>query len=244
MTLSALDLAPVPLPYLQLLGPVTVNGAGGPRPSAVGRATELVAFLALHPSPTHEPLDAAMWPHERVTELRRSGPVSTARRWLGEADTGRPHLSYVSEGGYSLYGVGTDWDDFQRLASHPETTTTENLRSALNLVKGSPLSGVNPSRYIWAELDRANMVESIAHAATVLALRARQGGRPRDLAWAAAVGLVADPSDERLWRFAIHAADATGDDERRTQVRARARAVLDGLGDDLDPRTRAALHTR
>lgn len=217
-------------PRIQLLGPVHLLNTTGRQPQSPARTLELITVLALHPWPTSELLDAAMWPDTRVTATKRNGPVTQARGWLGTAADGHPYLCHIDQGGYALAEeVRTDWQVFLELtADH----TPASLIRALRLVTGQPVTGINPTRYAWAESDRQEMIVAVCDAAHTLANRALADGDSRTAAWAAAKGTMADPGSERLWRDALHAAQHDTDPSIAARIAEQGRAALEPLDDD------------
>lgn len=218
---------------INLLGPVTITGATGKRPSSPARATEAIAFLALNPWDDHTLLDAAMWPGQRITAASRSVLMHQARTWLGTDDTGRPWVSLVHDDGYRLHpDVTVDVDVVQAaLDNGPRATTTTNLIRALRLVRGQPLTGVTPTRYAWADLDRQELIGLIADAAEELATRTlARRDQSRLASWATAIAVMVEPAREDLWRLRLQAAaSSAGADQVRTVI-GNLRAALDPLG--------------
>lgn len=222
---------------LQLLGPVLIVGAAGKRPSAPARATEAIAFLAMHPWEDHTLLDAAMWPGQRVLATNRSVLMHQARTWLGTDTHGRPHVGLVAEDGYRLHQVDVDVDHFRQLVgTSSRSASNTTLTQALRMVKGQPFSGINPARYTWADVDRQELITQIAEAAEELARRALHARQDRLASWASAVGLRAEPASEQLWRLRMHAAASTGHHQEVLTAAAALKATLEPLG-ELEPDT-------
>lgn len=222
---------------LQLLGPVLIAGADGKRPSAPARATEAIAFLALHPWDDHTLLDEAMWPGQRVRATNRSVLMHQARTWLGSDEHGRPHVGLVAEEGYRLHQVDVDVARFRELVTTSSRSASSTaLTQALRMVKGQPLSGVNPARYTWADVDRQELISQIAAAAEELTQRALAARQARVASWASAVGLRAEPASESLWRLRMQAAAATGHHQEVLTAAAALRSTLEPLG-ELEPDT-------
>ena len=207
------------VPYVRLLGDVEVIGVADVEhddpikrsrwASMVRRGTELVAFLTEHPGASAVQVHAAMWPgtwHAGANAATsRNNLVCRVRRWLGDAEDGTPYVPLVDADGYRLHpDVRSDWQDFRALVGESVTTApTPALMRALSLVRGAPLSGVNPDR-------------------AVRGLRAGEGKIARS---AATVGLTVDPVDEGHWRNLLRAeamlrhpaaVDRAMDDLRRT----------------------------
>lgn len=223
-------------PLVRLLGPIEIQHAPGKRPASPGKTAEIVAFLALHPSTSHEPLDAAIWPGKRITAANRNVPISNARSWLGTAPDGHPYVSLVDDAGYTLADdTQVDWRIFQDLVGDDiSTADPADLQAALKLVAGTPLtlatrSTRTPLRALaWAEADMQEMVQAIADVAHDLSTRALLERDPTTAAWAAAKGLAVEPASEILWRDALRAAWQSG-------ITGRVEAVADQLTDALEP---------
>jgi hypothetical protein len=224
-------------PRVLVLGPVDVIGVDAEgAPGRRRRATELVAYLALHPGATQFQVDEALWPGTRVSRNTRNPLVSRTRQWLGTGPDGQPHLGLVGEGGvYTLSaGVTADWHDFCALAKRGLANGPngiDDLGAALDLVRGRPFLGVNPVTYTWAELDTQDMISAIVDVAHALATLALAGDDPRCARWAASKGLVVDPCAELLYQDAIHAATLVGD---QTEARRLAMQLRTRIG-ELDP---------
>ena len=236
-TLDLRDAVDAP-PRLRVLGRVEVESANdAAAPSRRRRATQLVAFLMLHPGATGSELDEALWPGKRIEKTSRNPFISRARQWLGRGSDGQPYLPLVAEGGsYRLRDeVTCDWHDFVRFAqlgldSGPQGLTA--LSAALDLVRGRPFLGVDPANYSWAEADAQDMISAIVDVAHVLGeahLRAGDNLRARQ---AVAKGLLAEPCSEMLFRDAMRAALAAGDVGELERLTARLRHEIQLLDPD------------
>lgn len=256
---------PAARPLVRLLGPVQILGALGPQPESVHRSTEVIAYLALHPGRSAQAFSEAIFPGEGIytSQSRRSTTKRTgkdgakagskgsplgskrntylrnARRWLGDSDDGHPYVGLVPEIGYTLAAdTPVDWWVFQELVgSAIGATSTANLKSALELVDGQPLSGVDELRYKWAMSDKTEILDAVADVAHELARRATIAGDARTASWAAAKGLECNPVNEALWRDAITAAWQSGVPGAARNLIARCHAELDELGGDLSEDT-------
>ncbi|WP_114905815.1 hypothetical protein [Ornithinimicrobium murale] len=233
-----------PPPALQLLGPVQVLNPHGTTPQSKARATELIAFLSLHPWDGPELLDAAMWPGTRVTSDQRCQAMHRARVWLGTTEHGQPYLPLVSQEGYRLLGsVRTDWDTFRALLPNgPRAATTTTLTKALQLIHGQPLSGINPVRYTWSDLDRQQMIAATADAAHELTTRALRHRQSRIANWASAIGTTVEPASEVLWRDRLEAAHLAADPQQLEVITTQLQLALGALG-KLEPPTLRLLRT-
>lgn len=227
-------------PRVLVLGPVDILGVDpGGAPGRRRRATELVAYLALHPGATQYQLDEALWPGVRVSRNTRNPLVSRTRQWLGTATDGQPHLALVGEGGsYHLSAeVSTDWHDFCALAKRGLASGSDgidDLVAALDLVRGRPFLGVNPVAYAWAETDTQEMISAIVDVAHALAELAFDCGDFRRGRWAAAKGLDVDSCAEVLYQDGIAAAREAGDEAEVSRLVAQLRARICEIDPDDD----------
>ena len=234
------DVTPAAAPVLRLLGPLEVRNATGPRPQSPGRALEIVAYLALHPGSNEHAFSAAIFPGERADGgklgAKRNTYMRAARRWLGEAPDGHPYVGLVPDVGYRLAeDMPIDWAIFTDLIGPSiHRADTSSLRTALGLVDGRPMSGIDASRYAWAQTDISEMIAAIADVAHELATRAITAGDVRTAVWAAEKGLDVEPVSEALWRDRITAAYQAGDLDA---VISRYHHVLDTINADPDPET-------
>lgn len=231
------DDVPAP-PRLLVLGSVHVERADDQAaPHRRRRATELVAYLALHGGASSYQIDEAMWPGKRVEKTTRSPFISRARQWLGRTSEGEPYLPQVADGGsYRLRpDVSCDWHDFVRfaqlgLASGPDGAGA--LEAALALVRGRPFLGVDPTTYSWAEADAQEMISAIVDVAHVLSVMRCEAGDYRGAQEAVAKGLLAEPCSELLYRDAIRAAGAAGDTDEVSRLVQRLRHEIELVDPD------------
>ena len=206
-----------------------------------GRATELLAYLALHPGASANEIDEALWPGQRVTKDARNSVMSRARSWLGTDSDGEPHLALVGENGdYRLHGVSSDWSDFLDLARAglsaevDELGVLNALEQAMSLVRARPFLGIDPATYLWAEADTQEMISTIVDVAHVLSLTHLSQGNFFAAQEAATRGLLVDPVSELLHCDAIRAAHARGDDEEALRLSDRLRTQVGLIDPDLD----------
>lgn len=219
-------------PRVLVLGPVHVEDADdSSAPGRRRRATELVAYLALHPGASSHQIDEAMWPGHRVPKNTRNPFVSRVRQWLGRTPDGAPYLPLVADGGeYHLRPeVTCDWHDFLHLARRglPQGPDgAHDLAAAFDLVRGRPFLGIDPATYTWAEVDIQEMISSIVDVAHVLSAIRSELGDHRGAHEAAAKGLLVDPCSELLYQDAIRAAAARGDHQEVDRLADRLRHEL------------------
>ena len=235
------DATPPPgVPLIQVLGPVEILNAHGPvEPSKMRQLTEIAAFMALNPGSDHHGLSEAIWPGARAVDNTRNTAVSKLRKWLGVAEDGSDYVPWVLDHGYRLHPrVRSDWQMWQELLSKGVAAATDaDLATALDLVKGRPFAGTNPRRYAWAERERQDMISAIVDASHELASRALHAGDAMLARRAAAAGLQVDPGTELLWRDALKADWLAGDREGLISTADRLSALVEELGDDLEPET-------
>lgn len=236
-------------PIVRLLGPVAILNAPGTKPRSPARIAELVAYLALHPGRSVEAFNAAIFPGERADGgklgEKRNGYMRQARTYLGENPDGHPYVGLVPAIGYALDPTTcVDWWLVRdMIGTDISTTASVMLEAALRLVDGQPLSGVDPSRYLWAMADQAEMINTIADIAHELATRALNAGDSRTADWAASKGLAVEPVSEALWRDKITAAYQSGNPTRLTTAIDQMHQHLDDVTGDLDDDTRDLIAT-
>lgn len=221
------------LPLIRVLGPITIESARGKRPESWRRVAEIVAYLALFPRRSADAFTEAIFPGERNNGSKRNTYLGYARRWLGTNEQGRPFVGLVPETGYALNDdAQVDWVIFQELVGDDiASASTEDLVAALTLVTGEPISGIDSSRYEWAQVLKGEMVAAIADVAHEVAHRALHDGDPRTATWAAGLGLAVEPVNEALWRDAICSAWQTGTPGRARDLITRCHRALDDFGD-------------
>lgn len=228
---TALDLTGdvVAPPRVLVLGKVYVERADDEAaPNRRRRATELIAYLALHPGASAHEIDEALWPGKRIEKTTRNPFISRARQWLGRSPDGEPYFPLVVDGGnYQLRpDVSCDWHDFVRLSQRGLASGAEGataLAAALELVRGRPFLGVDPATYTWAEADVQEMISAVVDVAHVLSAARCDVGDYRGAQEAAAKGLLAEPCSELLYRDAIRAAAGAGDSDEVERLAARLR---------------------
>ena len=229
-------------PVVRVLGKVEIIGARGPRPASHRRTTELVTFLTMHPGGDEKVFSGAIFPGEALgakLSHKRQTYMNTARRWLGRDDEGRPFVVEVDADGYRVTGdVTLDWHRMRDLiGSDIAQTSDDALHEALSLVTETPFTGIDQSRWEWAQDDIAEVCATVADVAHELSTRALRAGDSRTATWAAEKGLLAEPVSETLWRDLITAAWSSGIPGRARDTIESARAALEPLGDDLEDET-------
>jgi DNA-binding SARP family transcriptional activator len=228
---------------VRVLGRIDLAGAGRIERS---KSIELIVYLALHPQGvTPDELWEALWPDRPVNRGTLHTTVTAARTGLGRAPDGTRYLPDAHDGHYRLSPpVGLDWARFHALITQRESDgpdELEALRSALELVRGVPLTSPTGRGYEWAVVHRTEMETVIAEVAERLALRYLDLGDHRQANWAARRGLLASPYDERLYRVLMRAADAAGNPAGVDAVWRELLSVLDAdlelVDDELHPET-------
>jgi len=198
---------------VRVLGKVEI---GGIERVERGKSEELIVFLALHSDGVDgDQLSEALWPGRPPAKGTLNTTTAVARAYLGMTPDNEPRLPHARNGIYRLdQSVGLDWTRFQTLAERGYAMGrdgADDLRRALDLVRGRPFHGVKPRSYGWAQLDEVPVMESaIVDAADHLAGLLLQAGDHAGCQWAARRGLMTAPYDERLYRKLMLAADAAG----------------------------------
>ncbi|MEU6175863.1 LysM peptidoglycan-binding domain-containing protein [Streptantibioticus parmotrematis] len=229
---------------IRVLGPVEVTGADGTIDSRYRRtATELAAWMVLHPGSDHHALDEAIWPGKTVSRGTRNPAISRLRSWLGTNKAGQDHLPKIATNPDARYRLAPsarcDWLLFQQLIA---TGSDDNLRAALELVRGRPFAGVPARHYVWAEPLVQEMIAATVDAAADLGASRLEMCDPRGALWAANKGLDAAPEMEVLHRIAFRAHHALGDHQGLERAIQRLEDLLFDLQTDMDNETSALLH--
>jgi DNA-binding SARP family transcriptional activator len=211
-----------------VLGPIEIHGAL--RPFTRAWAEELVVYLSMHPNGVaNEVWATALWPDRLMAPSSLHSTASVARRALGRSRNGDDHLPR-SHGRLRLGPtVGTDWRRFVAIC---EAGTPTAWRTALELVRGQPFTGLRASD--WPVL------EGIAPAieATVVDVSGRLSGACLQIGdaagaeWAARRGLMVSPYDERLYRMLLRSADAAGNP---AGVESAMEELIQLVADDIEP---------
>lgn len=222
-------------PRVRVLGDVVIDGTRGERPPLARRVREVVTYLALYPGGSEAAFTEAIFPGQVAGEKvrkNRNEYMRLARKWVGKADDGRPFVCLVPEGGYALEGVSVDWDRFCELTG-PQVTraSSEDLREALALVRGRPLSGLEEQRWEWAMALKSVMSEGVVEVAREVVRRSLQRDDLSAAAAAAEVGVMVAPWDESLWDAAETVAVAMGGARAGQELRRRAARALEGLAE-------------
>ena len=220
-----------------MLGPVDVRAPDtpdGPPPERLALATEIVAFLALHPNGVHpNVLAGAVWP-KGVTDEVRDSNIERVRAWLGQDRSGDLHLR-EDESGRLLLGpdVVVDWHCLcgllrrSRAASSLEAER-DLLTRALRLVRGPLLASHEEQRYSW--LARTHLERTVAAVVTDAAHRLAEILRdddPSGAGAAAEAGLRLEPTCLLLWRDLLSS-------QYGRDGAAGAQRVLDDMGTTLE----------
>ncbi|NEA31503.1 BTAD domain-containing putative transcriptional regulator [Streptomyces sp. SID13031] len=215
-----------------VLGPVDVRAMNRLESERIPLATELVAFLALHPGGVHPSvLAASLWPRGVTAEVRDT-TVARVREWLGADSNGHHHLLQDASGRLLLGPeLAVDWDCFCDLVRRSRTAQTQRderelLRRSLHLVRGPFLSGRTRGSYSWiarVHLERLvpDLVVDAAHRLWELSAG---DDDPAGAVSAARAGLRLAGSSDLLWRDLLMA-------EHRYGGVAAAEQVVSALGE-------------
>lgn len=229
-------------PVVRLLcSTVDIVGAAGTAPKSKSHRDQckaIATWLVLNPDRSRSELVDAVWGTGRRVSANTVDPrISNLRNWLGmNAET---EQKYFPPRTLRLEApVTSDWHIFTQLVGpSPEKASSTALESALGLVRDTPFKGESSQQYGFAEYVLTDMVDTIADAAYELARRRYMDSSWRKAERAARVGVIVDPSNERLWRIRIHAAHAAGKPEEVEEFIDRMHARISELGFDLEPET-------
>jgi nucleoid-associated protein YgaU len=235
-------------PEIQVLGPVCIAGAPpyDGDSGAASKVLELAVYLALNPGRSGADVSAALGDEGSPwADATRRSRLSMLRTWLGADAAGVDYVqrSSLSAGLRMLPTVRTDWARFQALANRGLTRGPDGvhlLDAALQLVRAIPFSGSPYRRYLWADVERQEMINRIAdvaHAAAVGHLHTR----PRDSRDASLRGLRCDPTNETLFRDLMRAEYCAGNLDGVRLAAERLRRITEELGVDMDLATTVLL---
>ena len=164
-----------------------------------------------------ERLKTALWPDRAPSTTTFNTAISTTRHRLGRDPAGDVFLSHYAAAGrrYRLNPrAGSDWARFQahvaRARDADRAGTIDELRAALDLVRGQPFAESYGFGWAWSEGHVASMEAAIADAAHRLAGAYLDQNEPDQAIWAAIRGLSAAPADEVLYRDRMLAYDLAG----------------------------------
>lgn len=202
----------VDAPYVRLLGPVdTLNIAESDL--LRGRGVELFAYLLTHQQPVPGvEIQRALWPnsYDRSNNNTRT-LAKQLRSALGHDTDG--HL-WLPEGrgnnGFTLHpAIRSDWQDFSALTgSNPSAASTEDLETALRLVRGQPLRGTDAhrGRWAWRSVLEEEILAAIFDTAEAVADRAIRIRDLRLTRLAVRTARTADPLNELSWQIELRSA--------------------------------------
>jgi DNA-binding SARP family transcriptional activator len=197
-----------------VLGPVRVEGLSEPFHRSA--AFDLVVYLAFHPEGVrHADWPVALWPDKAVSLPTVHSTASDARRALGRAHDGTPHLPR----GTSLRlgaSVSSDVERFERLAS---TRDLGALAEAMTLVRGPLFAGLRRADWTILEGVHARVEALVVDTALQAASEDIRAGRAIHAESLIRRALLVSPFDERLYRALLRATHAHGD-------RARLRGTM------------------
>jgi DNA-binding SARP family transcriptional activator len=195
-------------------------------PKRARRATELVAYLALHhPDPvTSDRLRTRVLGSADADAASKTlfNTVGAARRAVGQDRDGRPLLPPASKSGhYRLSAlVTTDVTRAEALVAEADVAEDEEeaialLRAALDLVESEPLAGALTGYGWWAaEGHERRLAATLVDGACRLARLASDHGYLDLARWGLERARLVEPYSELLSRAAMRVAAEAGDAER------------------------------
>ena len=226
---------------VQLLGPVAVTAPGDIDDGRVELATEIAAYLALHPAGAHPSvLASAIWPRGVSDEIREAA-IGHVQRWLGIGAEGQQRLFQDDEQRWrlDLRDVRVDWHVLQAYVARAERADdpTMDLASALSCVEGPAFDELPAHRYSW--LANISAVRDIQTTVVGVALRVSSvAADAGDLGLAhesLRTGLDMVPGCEELWRAELRLTHRQGDADSDALHRLAAE-MFDAIGRHGSPR--------
>lgn len=210
---------------INILGPVQVTGYPDPHGPLGAKQVELLVYLALHGHATGPQLDDALWPGRRVDRKTRNAFVYRTRLHVG-----RDQFPLQRHEQYTLAPhVLTDWDEFRDLARRGLAAGPDgldDLRTALNLVRGRPFLGIDPSTYTWADDTIQQISTAIADVAHCLSTALSDHDDHHGASRAASKGLLVEPFSDQLRQDALDAALARHDFDEARRLTQTYEAML------------------
>lgn len=202
---------------INILGPVQVTGYPDSHGPLGAKQVELLVYLALHGQATGPQLDDALWPGRRVDRKTRNAFIYRTRLHVG-----RDQFPLQRHEQYTLAPhVRTDWDEFRDLARRGLAASQEGideLRAALDLVRGRPFLGIDPRTYTWADDAIQEIITAVADVAHCLATALSDRDDHHGAARAVSKGLLVEPCSDQLHRDALDAALARHDAEEARRL--------------------------
>ena len=220
-------------------------------PNRARRATELVAYLALHADGevTSDRLRTRVLGSSDADAASKTlfNIAAAARRAMGTDAEGRLLFPSGTRAGIYRVSDGVTVDVHLAASIAAEGSATEDpdeamalLRAALSLVEGEPLVNVL-SGYGWweAEGHGARVAAVLVNAASDLAALAVEAGYFDLAQWGLGQARLVDPYSESLSRVAMQVAAAAGDADRLRREWRECRRRIDELdpGSSPSPRT-------
>jgi DNA-binding SARP family transcriptional activator len=226
-------------------GTVHVDGATRP---LTDLETELVTYLATRERPVDaDVIQTALWPDRTVSAKRWWNLISQTRKALGVDDDGNYHLPAFTrwESLRLVSGVTTDLACVEdALKSYRNAATgeaVESLTHAIDGVSGRPFDVKRGYRWVHATGLASYAEAVVTDAVHALAAACIERSDVDEALRVTAIGLLASPGNEILYRDLIAAHDQVGDIRA---VRNAMRDLLESLESadpysDLQPETLA-----
>jgi hypothetical protein len=172
--------------------------------SAVTRQGVRKPVKALMALATSSGITTAEWEEKilQVTPQNRRQLRTQIRKMMGGKDPIR-----LDGRGLLVVDLFCDWKEFNRLAGHtPETASTENLTSAVQLIRGEPFADVPADDYSWraVQLLKDELIDRCSTAAVELAQRQQAAGALEAAYQTARLGLRVYAQREDLWLVAAN----------------------------------------
>ncbi|RZU46633.1 LysM domain-containing protein [Krasilnikovia cinnamomea] len=217
-------------PRISVLGPVQIVGAGQEPKERQRFYAEFIVYLASRGAKgsTAAQLEDAIWRDQTASSRSRRSAISHARTWLGETPDGGLWMPRMagSQPYHLVEGYLFDWSLFRRLRARGEARGTDgadDLRAALELVRGAPFAGVQDgyhtqrTPYAWlpdSDVAPMHLVAAIVDTAHELVELYLAAGDLPGAHWAVERAWLADPErhEGQPWRDAMRLAHAEGRD--------------------------------
>jgi hypothetical protein len=230
-------------PRIAILGRIDIDARGTAPERRKALHNEITVYLAAHPRGANQmQLIDAIWPNG-VNENTARGFLAAVRRWLSTTPDGQAWLPDARDN-HNLYrlqpGYLLDWQLFTRLrarARRPGGAGIADLRTALTLVRGRPLTGTDThnhgrAQYTWlpqSGINPPHVLAAIIDTAHHLAQLYLDQGDTTGARWAVGQAWTADPDriDDQPWLDLMHAEHIDGNRAELHQLADQLRQARD-----------------
>ena len=217
------------VPFLQILGPVGLVGAGGERGRATRRSLEMLHILIEKPGATVSTLAGTFVTSQATVRTT----ITHLRGWLGRTDDGGQFLP----SGYAGYRlderVSSDWHELSWcIRGGIHHASDAKLAEALAWVGGTPFEGAADHEWSFG-IFRSQVQSTLVELVREIIRRALDRNDVAAARKAVAIGLQVDQSSELLLADAVRTEIAGGNPAGADRIRRQIYHQADEIGCDL-----------